>query len=46
MQRNTFRFEVLVLGKWHVSAKGVSAVEAKAYRDKYAADPTIRIVAE
>lgn len=42
----TFRFEIEVLGRWHVSARGVSAVETQTYIHKYANDPTVRIVAE
>jgi hypothetical protein len=42
----TYTIKVLVLGKWLVASRGVSAVEASAIRAKHLADPTIQIVTE
>lgn len=42
----TYRIEVLVLGKWLVSSRGVSPVEADALRRARGTDPTVRLVPE
>ncbi len=46
MKRKTFRIEVLVLGKWLISSRGVSAVEATALSQKIGTDPTVRVLPE
>ncbi len=48
MKRNTktFRVETLVLGKWLVASRGVSAVEADAIRQRFFSDPTVRVLPE
>lgn len=46
-QNKTFRFEARTPnGKWFVSARNVSAVEADAYAKKYLNDPDFRVAME
>ncbi len=43
---NTFRIEVRVLGKWLVSSRNVSAVEADAIRNARPGDQDVRVMRE
>ena len=45
-QVSQYRIEVLVLGRWVVSSRGVSAVEADAVKRAKNGDPAVRVMPE